>query len=401
MFHDLGSYSKQAVASAPLFAARMQSNALLLTLRPTQSFNMRSWSASFACSTSRFTSPTLASVAVTSSSLVMRSTISSHSCTVAGRPQPVSQAEHGTTVRSHRRRNIRIFTATQDLPLRTPRGKAEGVLRRNLDVCAGPASLPFKMSRVRQPSAPTSSPEAMLRKAMEAKTAATRAKYAQLGLAQARIDTTTRAMLLRQLFLAHMEGRRFDAALDVAREGASLDVLQDVARQDVARAHLALGNLPAAVQELRIAGRVSPPSRRSFHLWTLGSVLYLSGRPREAAPVFARASLWSTRAKPLYRAQQALALAADGQDPGSLEGFRASLAQAACGRGYGEFVLGELSHRLGDDASALRYLLAFVERNTSGRVALSVSLEPEIAHARAIIDAIRADRPQHGRSRDR
>jgi hypothetical protein len=58
------------------------------------------------------------------------------------------------------------------------------------------------------------------------------------------------------------------------------NVMADVARQDAARACLGLGDEQRAIQHLRLASRVSPPARRAFHLWTLGSVLYLNGKPR-------------------------------------------------------------------------------------------------------------------------
>lgn len=171
------------------------------------------------------------------------------------------------------------------------------------------------MTRERARSAARAGPEEMLRKATTARTPVARAKYARRGLAEGRLDTTTRAMLLRQLYLAHMEGRRFAMALAAAREMVPLGVLEDVARQDVARAHLALGEVGHAVEEIRVASRVSPPSRRAFHLWTLGSVLYLHGRAGDAAAVFARAARWGTHDKALYLAQRALALVASGQQP--------------------------------------------------------------------------------------
>src|SRR5690349_10016727 len=102
-----------------------------------------------------------------------------------------------------------------------------------------------------------------------------RAKYAARGLSHdGNVDHTTRAMLLRQLYLSHMEGRRFDEALVAAEQMVSLAVMPDVARQDAARACLGLGDRARAIEHLRLASRVSPPSRRAFHLWTLGSVLY-------------------------------------------------------------------------------------------------------------------------------
>src|SRR5204863_9328911 len=118
--------------------------------------------------------------------------------------------------------------------------------------------------------------------------------------------------LMRQLYLAHMAARRFEQALAVSQQMIEIGVMPDVAQQDAARACLGLDRPDAAVEHLRIASRVGPASRRAFHLWTLGSTLYLLSRNREAAGALARALRWGTTAKPLYGAQLALARHASG-----------------------------------------------------------------------------------------
>ncbi len=192
-------------------------------------------------------------------------------------------------------------------------------------------------------------------------------------------------MLLRQLYLAHMEGRRFADALAVAEQMVETAVMPDVARQDAARACLGLSEMEQAIEHLRIASRVAPASRRAFHLWTLGTTLYLLERPREAAGALARAARWGTTAKPLYLAQLALARRAAGEESGDLSELRVALEDAACGQGYGQFVLGELAFHDGDHPTARRYLTGFVHRTTSGRVALAVGLQAEIASAKRML----------------
>lgn len=237
-------------------------------------------------------------------------------------------------------------------------------------------------------AAPDATPELLLRKATLARTAVTRAKYAQRGLEHdTPLDHTTRMLLLRQLYLSHMEGRRFEAALAVAEQMLATTVMPDVARQDAARACLGLGEREKAIDHLRIGSRVSPPARRAFHLWTLGSVLYLEGRHTDACGALSRAARWGTTDKPLYLAGLGLARRAAGEPITSdeLGELRERLSDAPCGQGYGQFVLGELCHALGDHAGTVRYLRAFVKRVTSGRVALQVSLSGEIARARRLI----------------
>jgi tetratricopeptide (TPR) repeat protein len=229
-------------------------------------------------------------------------------------------------------------------------------------------------------------PELLLRKATLARTSVTRAKYAQRGLAHGSpLDHTTRVLLLRQLYLSHMEGRRFVEALAVAEQMVGASIMPDVARQDAARACLGLGEREKAIEHLRIGSRVSPPARRAFHLWTLGSVLYLEGRYQDACGALSRAARWGTRDKPLYLAGLGLAQLAAGEDEvPDLAELRERLSDAACGQGYGQFVLGELCYALEDWAGAVRYLRAFLKRVTSGRVALQVSLSGEITRARSL-----------------
>jgi tetratricopeptide (TPR) repeat protein len=249
------------------------------------------------------------------------------------------------------------------------------------------------MTRARTASAQVIDPELFLRKATLARSSGARAKYAERGLSQrGELDATTRAMLLRQLYLSHMEGRRFEEALSTARQMIDSSVMPDVARQDAARACLGLGDSDGALDHLRIASRVSPPARRAFHLWTLGTVLYLNGRPRDAIGALGRALRWGTTDKPLYAAQVALARLAIGEPVVDLPELRETLADAPCGQGYGQFVLGELAFAEGDWDAAGRYLNAFVNRTTSGRVALAVALAGEVRRARRLLRLVRGKR---------
>lgn len=232
-----------------------------------------------------------------------------------------------------------------------------------------------------------------LRKATHAQSSVARAKYATRGLAEAGRDRTLRAMLLRQLYLSQMESEQFALAAESARAVLQLGVLPDVAAQDLARAHLALGNPAEAIEELRRASRVGPASRRAFHLWTLGSILYFSDDPTGAASAFERAVRWGTTARPLYRAQLLLARLAQGRKGSAraLAAARQELEGAACGQGYGRYVLGELAHRQGDVAAARAFLEEFISRSSTGRVALRVSLASELARARQLLSALEVE----------
>jgi tetratricopeptide (TPR) repeat protein len=232
-----------------------------------------------------------------------------------------------------------------------------------------------------------------LRKATHAQSSGARAKYATRGLAEAGRDRTLRALLLRQLYLSQMESEQFASAAETARTVLELGVLPDVAAQDLARAHLALGNTAEAIEELRRASRVGPASRRAFHLWTLGTILYFREDHAGAASAFERAVRWATTARPLYRAQLLLARLALGRKGSAraLAAARQELEGAACGQGYGRYVLGELAHRQGDVRATRAFLEEFIARSAAGRVALRVSLGSELARARQLLSALEVE----------
>jgi tetratricopeptide (TPR) repeat protein len=235
-------------------------------------------------------------------------------------------------------------------------------------------------------------PEDYLRKAMAARSARSRAMYARRGLAsRAPLDRTTHAMLLRQLYLSLYEGRRFRQAHTVALQALELDVITDVLNQDAARAALANGDLEAALAHLRAAARRGPASRRPFHLWTLGSTLFLAQRYAEATAALGRAARWGTTDRPLYRAHLALAKIAGGESVDDLQETINQLAEAPCGQGYGRFVLGHLAYAAGEWAAAKRYLDAFLKRTSTSRPALGIALESEVRMTRATLAKMSAN----------
>jgi len=225
---------------------------------------------------------------------------------------------------------------------------------------------------------------------MLSRSPASRGKYARAGLAVESIDPTTQAMLLRQLYLCHFETRRFREAWDLALQAARLDVLPDVLLQDAARAALAAGDLDAAVGHLRAAALRSPPSRRAFHYWTLGSTLLVARKYKESIAFLAKANR-GRGDKTLYRAHLALARIAGGEDPGpGVQDTIRALANSPSSRGYGRFVLGHLLYAAGEWAAATKCLTAFVTRLEGGRTAAAIALEGELRMARATLLKIEA-----------
>lgn len=227
---------------------------------------------------------------------------------------------------------------------------------------------------------------------MAAATPALRGRHARLGLAtRAPLDKTTQAMLLRQLYMAHFELRRFKKAYEVAQQTIELRVMVDVAHQDAARAALALGFPEDAIGHLRLAARRSPATRRAFHLWTLGSVLFLQGRDAEAAGCLDRAARWGTTDKPLYQAQAALARLRKGETVDDAVELYRALAKVPAGQGYGRFVLGQLAFHLRSWGEARKHLEAFVKRTREGRPGMAVSLAGELALAESALTKMRSN----------
>jgi len=216
---------------------------------------------------------------------------------------------------------------------------------------------------------------------MNARDAAGRAKLARRGLAsRASLDRTTHAMLLRQLYLALFESRRFDRAREIAESAIDLGVMRDVIHHDAARAASAAGDVDAAIAHLRAASRRAPASRRAFHWWTLGSTLFFAQRYDDAIVALERAVRWSASDKPLYRAHLALVRIAAGEAPNArdLQKTIDDLAHAPSGQGYGRFVLGHLAYAAREFRAARRYLEAFVARVATWAPSTAIALEPEL-----------------------
>ena len=146
-----------------------------------------------------------------------------------------------------------------------------------------------------------------------------------------------------------------------------------------------------ALGHLRAAARRCPPSRRSFHLWTLGGTLFLASRYTEAASALARAARWGGGEKPLYRAHLALARIAGGGTVSDLQATIDRLAESPSGQGYGRFILGHLAYAAGEWNAARRYLEAFVKRTGAQRVSMGIALEGELRMARATLKKMAAN----------
>lgn len=204
-------------------------------------------------------------------------------------------------------------------------------------------------------------------------------------------DEETRALLLRQLYLVHLEREDFEEALALAEEVVDLEALGDIARQDAARAALGAGEFERALAHLSVAAEVCPPERRSFHLGTKGALLRFAGRPGEAIALFDEAALLAEGDRSLYRAQLALTEVAAGHKPRfSLAEIYAELEGERPLKGYTLWVLGELAGLLGNRTASRDYLMRFVTRLSRAPRAKTLALAGEMAHAQALLDRLSA-----------
>lgn len=240
----------------------------------------------------------------------------------------------------------------------------------------------------------TLSPEDILQRAIAATTARARRLWARRGLSlRSPLDRTIQSLLLRQLYLAYFEDRRFEKASEISEQLVALDVLPDVAQQDAARAKQALGDIDGAAGHLRLAARVGPPNRRAFHYWTLGGLYFLANRYGEAIAALTRAARWGTTDKPLFQGHLALARCAEGKPVADLARLIERLAEAPSAQGYGRFVLGHLLYYANRPDEARRHLEAFVRRTIAGRPAMAIALAGEVARARLTLAEL--EHPTH------
>lgn len=242
---------------------------------------------------------------------------------------------------------------------------------------------------------PSRTPEELLRRALEADSPQRRAELAREGLEAAgdALEPDTELLLLRQLYLAHVESHRFQTAVEIATQMTQLATpLKDVAHHDASRAHAALGQISRAIEEQRMAVRSAPPDRRSFQGWALATLLQFSGDLDGAEAALLRAERWAREDRPLLRAHRAWVVLEAGDVVEELDSVLRDLeASSRARKGYGELVLGMLRYRIGDERAAAVHLRAFLRRNADADSAKAVTLRNELRRAREVLAEIESD----------
>lgn len=235
--------------------------------------------------------------------------------------------------------------------------------------------------------------EAFLWRALRADTAAKRAKLARRGLALDGEDLApdTQVLLLRQLYLAHLELRQLEKAVAVARQMIDVGALPDIAHHDAARALYASGDTRGGIAEQRLAARKAPASRRSFHLWSLATWQHFAGDVEGALQTLRRAMRWASRDKALLRAHAAYVRLDAGIAARGLEGIIRELQRSRSREGYGQFLLGMIAWQMGDARRAGPHLRAFLRRNAAADEPKALTLREELRRARLVLAKIESD----------
>jgi hypothetical protein len=215
-----------------------------------------------------------------------------------------------------------------------------------------------------------------LRKARAAKGAVTRAKYARAGLAQSPEDAETRWLLMRQLYISHLEQGALPSARGVATEMINVfSEVEDVARFDLARVHLAAQEWDAARQQLVAGENAAPASRKWDHGFTRARLEAVLGQPElalelveaagRATPSVSQSVVRLSKdpvlhaAKVVWRAQTGIRQRRD-----TLSRAYQQLSQAETLPALGDFFAGRLLWLLshGDARSVLEGFLLTTER---------------------------------------
>jgi hypothetical protein len=240
---------------------------------------------------------------------------------------------------------------------------------------------------------PPPSAEDFLARALAAESAPQRARWAQKGLALDAEDLApdTHVLLLRQVYLAHVDAHRFRKAVEVAVQMATVGVLRDIAHHDRARALVALGEPAAAIAAQRLASRHAPPERRSFQLWCLGTLQHFEDDVEASLRTLRRAERWAHEDRAMIRAHAAYVRLTANLAVVGLDAIVNELQASPAREGYGQWLLGMIAHELGDARRAAAHLRAWLRRHAAADPAKVISLREELRRARVVLARLESD----------
>lgn len=245
-----------------------------------------------------------------------------------------------------------------------------------------------------RPSAPPpdDTPEQALLAALRARGPELRKRAAERGLAEhTSVTGDTKVLLLRQLYVSHVELRQLRQAADVAIRAARLGPLEDILWHDASRALFALGEIPEAILMQRRAARTAPVERRSFQLWGLATVQHHMGDADGALATLTKAMRSAQRDRALLRAHALYVRLDSGKPARNIRRTVESLRASPNADGYGRFLLGMIAYHVGDIREARVHLGAFLRRNAAVGVVKELTLREELRRARVALSGIHSD----------
>jgi len=198
-------------------------------------------------------------------------------------------------------------------------------------------------------------------------------------------------LLLRQLYLAHLDEEALDEALSIAEQMVRVGPMQDIAHHDRGRVHVARGDLRKAIEAQRLAARHAPPSRRSFHSLALAQFQHFAGDSEFSLRTLEKAQRWSLGDRALVRGFRAYVELETDRVPEGLEATRRALNASPMREGYGQFVLGMIAWHLGDKRMATVHLRVFLRKNASADKAKAATLREELKRARKVLSQTESD----------
>lgn len=192
----------------------------------------------------------------------------------------------------------------------------------------------------------------------------------------------TEVLLLRQIYTARLEQRRFRQALEATDRMVAIGVLRDVSMHDASRAHAALGDFERAIAMQRAAARTAHPARRSFHRWSLATLQHFAGHSDDALSTLQRAMRCATRDRALLTAHAVFVRLDSGRPVRNADAAVEALRASPSRDGYGRFLLGMIAYHQGDQATAREELGSFVARHENADPARAITLREELRRAR-------------------
>lgn len=225
----------------------------------------------------------------------------------------------------------------------------------------------------------------------EAHDPAVQVELAEAGLRAPGASDDLRLLLLRHLYRGQLSQGALAEALSAAEALTSLAVelgqFREVAHHDCARVLAALGRLPEAITEQRMAVHTAVPSRQSFQWWSLATLEHFSGLPDEALTSLSKGLHVAQQDRVLLQAHATYIRVERGQATDGFAEFLETLRRQESIR-YLSYLRGMIAYHIGHTSAARTDLGAWVGRHREADMAQRITLAEELRRAQRALDAL-------------